>query len=628
MTVNHKGTLTLVPLNNGDLNYADDGPLELRVGDVTIAPDGIIRSDALGYGGSTTNGFGPGGGLGTDGGYTRGGGGGHGGHGGNGNGSYLGGSAYGSAYAPTALGSGGGGGYVGTSGALAGGNGGGAMHLIIDGTLTVDGRISANGSNGTGGNIGSGYGGSGGGAGGSIWIEAQTLGGAGTIQANGGATINGGGGSGGRIAISHTGGSTSSLTIQAYGGPSANGFEAGGAGTVYLAPTDHLIVDNNNAFNGQAAGLTEDAYTFATITLQRNGHLDVLGAGSAITLTSSNVDGDGTAVLTVYGAFNVPAVFTISGLTLDVRGTLAGDSDLRVGNNSGAVGGLTLRASTPQHVFNTLTIGATGRLTLVPLNDGDTLYTDDAPYELRAGTMTVNAGGLVTSNGLGYVGGDRDTYPDGLGPGGGHVGAAGYIRGGGAGYGGRGGDGDGIGWGGTTYGSMAQPTELGSGGASGNIAVEKYAGGVGGGAMHIMITGTLTLNGIMSADGANGAGGHIQYAYGGSGGGSGGSIWITAGTLAGAGKISAAGGASVGGPEVYGGGGAGGRIAFDVQTFTFTGRVLVNGGRGYHFGGRGTIWGMPPRYAAFGAAPVWARPRNAVAANRGLRRHAGDRSTP
>src|SRR5690606_27278623 len=111
-------------------------------------------------------------------------------------------------------------------------------------------------------------------------------------------------------------------------------------------------------------------------------------------------------------------------------------SGLTIGGASGALGGLIMRAGTPQHVFDNLTVAATGRLTLVPLNDGDSNYTDDSPYILQATNLTVASGGQILSNALGYAG----TTTTGAGPGGGYGGASDYIRGAGGGYGGRGGD--------------------------------------------------------------------------------------------------------------------------------------------------------------------------------------------
>jgi len=70
----------------------------------------------------------------------------------------------------------------------------------------------------------------------------------------------------------------------------------------------------------------------------------------------------------------------------------------------------------------------------------------------------------------------------------------------------------------TTYGSAPAPTDLGSGGGVYNVYT-----GVGGGAIRLIVTGTLTNNGIISANAApvTGAGG----------GGAGGSVYVTTARL-------------------------------------------------------------------------------------------------
>ncbi len=121
-----------------------------------------------------------------------GGGGGFGGFGGNGQDGTPGGLPYGSPIYPIGCGSAGG-----RSDTAVGGSGGGSIRLEIpDGTLTVDGVISCNGTSGEDGSAG-------GGAGGSISIDVATLTGTGVISASGGAATTGGGGAGGRIAINY-----------------------------------------------------------------------------------------------------------------------------------------------------------------------------------------------------------------------------------------------------------------------------------------------------------------------------------------------------------------------------------------------------------------------------------------
>jgi hypothetical protein len=139
----------------------------------------------------------------------------------------LGGGTYGSEVMPIDLGSGGGG--VGVSGAP-GGSGGGAIQLAVGGTLTVDGRISANGTAGVSG-----------GSGGSVLLMVGQLVGNGAINANGGGSGNGNGsGGGGRIAIHATTFGFSGITTMSGGTPGTDSY-SGGVGTshqgTHLAPT-------------------------------------------------------------------------------------------------------------------------------------------------------------------------------------------------------------------------------------------------------------------------------------------------------------------------------------------------------------------------------------------------------
>ncbi len=112
-----------------------------------------------------------------------------------------------------------------------------------------------------------------------------------------------------------------------------------------------------------------------------------------------------------------------------------------------------------------------------------------------------------------------------------------------------------------TYGDVREPTALGSAGfvrsASGSVA--------GGGAIKVEATGTITVNGTVSANG-------IAEAYYSCG--SGGSVWLNAHTLAGSGSIQAKGGQ---GGACAGAGG--GRIALVYANSTFTGSVSAAGGR-------------------------------------------------
>jgi hypothetical protein len=187
---------------------------DLTIQDATSGVASRIDVDAKGFAAGT----GPGAGQSSTDGSIGGTGGGYGGLGAS-SGPYSGGSAYGSFTSPVNLGSGGGA-YVGNTA----GAGGGCIRLIVNGTLTIGGTISANG--------GSGSVASGGGSGGSIWITATSnIEGFGQIFANGGDGSGWGGGGGGRIAIDHLP-NTGTGVQWANGGLGASSNQGrGGAGT-------------------------------------------------------------------------------------------------------------------------------------------------------------------------------------------------------------------------------------------------------------------------------------------------------------------------------------------------------------------------------------------------------------
>jgi CubicO group peptidase (beta-lactamase class C family) len=167
----------------------------IECSNLTVAAGGMINCDSLGYGGKLgAAGYGPGYGS-VDGSSVRGGGGGYGGGGGIGEFSAPGGVTYGSLTNPALPGSGGGGGYNST-----GADGGGYVKVVASDRVTVNGLITACGTNALDSFSGAG-------SGGGISIRCRQLFGSGTIRANGGngsfssGSWRGGGGGGGRIAI-------------------------------------------------------------------------------------------------------------------------------------------------------------------------------------------------------------------------------------------------------------------------------------------------------------------------------------------------------------------------------------------------------------------------------------------
>ncbi|MFA5401809.1 MAG: DUF2341 domain-containing protein, partial [Dehalococcoidia bacterium] len=189
------------------------------------------------------------------------------------------------------------------------------------------------------------------------------------------------------------------------------------------------------------------------------------------------------------------------------------------------------------HIYNNLTISNNSTLTLASNT------TDGTGVIIQAASITIDSGSAITASGQGYAGGAAGA--NGVGDGAGLGSATG--GGGGASYGGAGAAGVDGGAAGATYGSFTEPVSLGSGGGGGAAG----AGGAGGGAIKLVATGTVTVNGSITANGVDGT-----SAAGSGGAGSGGSILITCADFAGTGSITANGGN--GGSTASAGGGAGG----------------------------------------------------------------------
>ncbi|MFH1183181.1 MAG: fibronectin type III domain-containing protein [Candidatus Moraniibacteriota bacterium] len=350
----------------------------------------------------------------------------------------------------------------------------------------------------------------GGAGGGAVKIVAT-----GTVTVTGSVTANGtngvevylfssGGGSGGSIwiqaaTLAGSGSITANGGISLYGG-------TGGGGRIVLDPT------TSDTFNG-------------SITVSSTAH-----AGTAMAM--------GTIIR---DAATTPQPITISSAT-----SWIGDIRSMSDPNTSQSGSFT---------FSSLTI-----------NTGITLTA--SVNIITTGDITVT--GNINANGLGYSGGKPGSNSlSGAGPGGGVYGIANGSSGSGGGYGGHGGAGSDSN-GGITYGSVAQPTDLGSG-SSTCMYNGRNAGAAGGGALKIVAGGALSIGGSITANGSTPS----NSCYMGNGGGSGGSIWIVAGTLAGAGTITANGGNGVIGGGYTGGVGGGGRIAIQYTTKTYSGTPTV-----------------------------------------------------
>lgn len=181
----------------------------------------------------------------------------------------------------------------------------------------------------------------------------------------------------------------------------------------------------------------------------------------------------------------------------------------------------------------------------------------------------VNGSGPHASTGICTVGATGAGKTGGGGGGGGSAGT----------HGGLGSAGHGSGGATSTiiYGNSLEPILLGSGGGQGYY--DAGYGGHGGGRIALVVSGTLTVNGSVSASGSDGNRG--DYGYNGGGGGSGGSITIVATSLTGSGTVAANGGVGgIGNINNYGGGqGGGGRVAVKYSSSSFAlGNITASGG--------------------------------------------------
>ena len=425
--------------------------------------------------------------------------------------------------------------------------GGGAISIIADDSITLSGTIDASSYNATSA-CSTLYGGTGfgGGSGGSIYLKADRListkvvGTSPIINVNGGAggfTGSGTGysGSAGRIAIDipddqMTGGGLRQAVIDknlmAIGGLNSSIYSAS-AGTIYLktgiaaASRKYLYLNNDNLpyYDRVETPIPNDVfdetYTLGNATL-------AVTEGQIFTLNPSNL----RARLAVAGIFS------------------ANNNEIIIENG----GYLQWRRTTPIKVNN-----------LVIKNGGVLTHTSnfvDAQYrlEVETDTLDLQAGGKIDASEKGY---QPVAGPGGASSGGGAYGGNTRTR--------------------FAYGSVEQPTDLGSGGQ----------GSAGGGSIQLRVKDSLTIAGEILADGkagaGAGAGGSVQINADSSGIGAVGVLKFVTGY-----KISAKGGLGSANES-----GSGGRIAIYYDNYDNTGGVTnvadaANSNSIIAFGGAGT----------------------------------------
>jgi len=362
---------------------------------------------------------------------------------------------------------------------------------------------------------------SGGSGGGWVQIHAgATLSLGGVISANGGAgqLPGGGGGAGGNIWLT-VAALTGAGSISANGGAGQRPGGGGGGGRIAVIGSTSLFTGSMSAYGG---------------TGYSDGGAGTIYISPVFESLQSEVIVDNGGLSNTYTSLQ--GLQSVSNLT--IRG--------------GAV------VTSPPELIGNLLIASNG--ILLPTNIAISVQ----------GDATVQAGGSILLDGTANLAGS--------GAGSNTISPGGSLAGSGGGHGGLGGGSETGAFGGKSYDQFNSPEEEGSSGGPG--AFSEVPGAPGGGALQLRVTGTLQVDGLISANGA-------AASKESGGGGSGGSVWLTAGVMAGAGVISADGGA---GHLPDGGGGGGGRIALRFGTGNFTGSCQAAGGAGFIAGGAGTIY--------------------------------------
>ncbi|NQV12286.1 hypothetical protein HQ524_02900, partial [Candidatus Uhrbacteria bacterium] len=413
-----------------------------------------------------------------------------------------------------------------------------------------------------------------GGSGGAIYlVVAGTLDGGGSMTADGGdgatgTTDNGGGGGGGRISITHAGGtfgfSSASLTVAAgAAGTGGTGLEEPGAkGTVYVLDSSTSAVSIYHGFTYD--DVDHSVTTWTTDSSATNQYCTAGIVTPSVTAATLSLDGVITCTSASLTSFNFIATSSFvlaSGFTLDASGSKH-DADID----------FTIPTSDDQ-VWTNVTITLPGSDNPNTDDEGGFFTIDDIIDLELAGTTSVN-GNVSFTNLTGFTlgasaslnaseyGCTADWSGYGSGPNGSNVCASGVSfggngggGGGGSGHGGAGGVSSASVVGGLAYDSLTAPVLIGSaGGADGS-----GYGGNGGGLIRIEVdAGDMSWNGAMSANGGTGL-----VSTNGGGGGAGGSVYITvSGTLSGTyvGVPVTVFGGTGGDGTADGGGGGGGRV--------------------------------------------------------------------
>lgn len=253
------------------------------------------------------------------------------------------------------------------------------------------------------------------------------------------------------------------------------------------------------------------------------------GAGDGLFFNAANWEGGEPPLETDHVVISPD-----SALTLEISAATPRYASFTVGTGTGAV---TLKLKNWETSLNADSVMIGAKATVSPHSAFLPTETSNRVW-IVCNDLTLEAGGKINADRLGYD--NPDGTKVGYGPG------RGWADRGGAGHGGEGGHGYSYNAGqyGLTYDNPLDPEMPGSSGGS-------SAGGTsneGGGVVRIEASGRVSLRGVVTANGGDGGNSH-------GGGGSGGTINIRCGTFDSTNIVSASGGASGGDTSGYGGGG-------------------------------------------------------------------------
>ena len=371
--------------------------------------------------------------------------------------------------------------------------GGGAVNFIVSGTFLNNGIVSANGSGSS--------------SGGSIYGVVDTLAGSGIFQANGGAhsvsSVYHGRAGGGRTAMYYQASSFSGEST-ALGGCSSLGmgypYECAGNGTAGLfdMKNNDLYISSSWRFQKN-----DNPFNLNRIVVTAGAHVAV---EDGVHLTAQELLVEDGSAFSVLGSpvIAIPKISIRDNSTL----TFSGNESLTV---------------------DTFTITENSTISVVQWY----------PLSLHVRNLTLSADSKINLDNKGYSGGEGPGAPIEF-----------YD---GASYGGAGYNNSAT----STYGSLVEPVDMGSGGNGHH----SYAQG--GGALKIVADGTLILDGVVSARGGITS--------------SGGSIYLVAHRLEGSGQLVVDGGGHYWQGYNIGMGG-GGRIAVTAEQYAFLGSMSALGG--------------------------------------------------